>query len=55
MKLVKILPNKIQIRTDDTEFKNARLNDLISVSDGEVVKISEEGKISHAHGLAGSI
>lgn len=36
MKLVKILPNKIQIRTDDTEFKNARLNDLISVSDGEV-------------------
>ena len=36
MKLVKILPNKIQIRTDDSEFKNARLNDLISVSDGEV-------------------
>lgn len=36
MKLVKILPDKIQIRTDDTEFKNARLNDLISVSDGEV-------------------
>lgn len=36
MKLVKILPGKIQIRTDDSEFKNARLNDLISVSDGEV-------------------
>lgn len=36
MKLVKILPSKIQIRTDDSEFKNARLNDLISVSDGEV-------------------
>lgn len=36
MKLVKILPGKIQIRTDDAEFKNARLNDLISVSDGEV-------------------
>lgn len=36
MKLVKILPDKTQIRTDDTEFKNARLNDLISVSDGEV-------------------
>ena len=35
MKLVKILPDKIQIRTDDTEFANARLNDLISVSDGE--------------------
>ncbi len=36
MKLVKILPDKIQIRTDDAEFANARLNDLISVSDGEV-------------------
>lgn len=36
MKLVKILPDKIQIRTDDAEFKNARLNDLISVSDVEV-------------------
>lgn len=36
MKLVKILPDKLQIRTDDAEFKNARLNDLISVSDGEV-------------------
>lgn len=36
MKLVKILPEKIQIRTDDAEFRNARLNDLISVSDGEV-------------------
>ncbi len=36
MKLVKILPDKIQIRTDDAELANARLNDLISVSDGEV-------------------
>ena len=36
MKLVKILPDRIQIRTDDAEFANARLNDLISVSDGEV-------------------
>lgn len=36
MKLVKILSSKIQIKTDDAEFKNARLNDLISVSDGEV-------------------
>lgn len=36
MKLVKILPDKIQIRTDDSEFANVRLNDLISVSDGEV-------------------
>lgn len=36
MKLVKILPDKIQIRSDDAEFNCARLNDLISVSDGEV-------------------
>lgn len=36
MKLVKILPNKIQIRTDDAEFASTRLNDLISVSDGGV-------------------
>lgn len=36
MKLVKILPDKVQIRTDDVEFKNARLNDLISISDKEV-------------------
>lgn len=36
MKLIKILPDKIQIRTDDAGFKNIRLNDLISVSDGEV-------------------
>lgn len=35
MKLVKILPEKIQIRTDDMEFKNARLNDLVSASDGK--------------------
>lgn len=35
MKLVKILPDKIQIRTDDAEFAGIRLNDLISVSDGD--------------------
>ena len=40
MKLVKILPDKIQIKTDDAEFKNVRLNDLISVSDGEVKLIT---------------
>lgn len=36
MKLVKMLPDKVQIKTDDTEFKNVRLNDLISVSYGDV-------------------
>ena len=41
MKLVKIVPDKIQIRTDDAEFVNARLNDLISVSDGEVELVTQ--------------
>ncbi len=41
MKLVKILPDKIQIKTDDAEFKNAHLNDLISVSDGEVELVAQ--------------
>ncbi len=41
MKLVKILPDKIQIKTDDAEFKKARLNDLISVSDGEVELVTQ--------------
>ena len=36
MKLVKISPDRVQIKTDDAEFKNVRLNDLISVSDGAV-------------------
>lgn len=41
MKLVKILPDKIQIKTDDAEFKNVRLNDLISVSDSEVKLVTQ--------------
>ena len=36
MKLVKMLPDRVQIKTDDAEFKNVRLNDLISVSYGDV-------------------
>ena len=34
MKLIKILSDKIQIRTDQQEFSNVRINDLISISDG---------------------
>lgn len=41
MKLVKILPDRIQIKTDDLEFKNSRLNDLISVSDKEVELVTQ--------------
>ena len=36
MKLVKILSDKVQIRSDYKEFDDARINDLIAVSDGEV-------------------
>ena len=35
MKLVKILSDKVQIRSDYKEFDDARINDLIAVSDGE--------------------
>ena len=34
MKLIKILSDKVQIRTDQVEFGNVRINDLISISDG---------------------
>ena len=35
MKLIKILSDKVQIRTDQAEFQDVRLNDLIAISDGE--------------------
>ncbi|WP_027643757.1 ATP-binding protein [Enterocloster clostridioformis] len=36
MKLVKILSDSVQIRTNLSEFRDIRINDLLSVSDGEV-------------------
>lgn len=36
MKLIKILSDRVQIRSDYKEFDDVRLNDLISVSDGDV-------------------
>ena len=36
MKLVKILSDKVQIRSDYKEFDDVRINDLIAVSDGGV-------------------
>ena len=41
MKLVKILLDKVQIKTDNAEFENSRLNDLISISDGEVEIVAQ--------------
>lgn len=34
MKLIKILSDKVQIRTNQQEFSNVRINDLISITDG---------------------
>ncbi|MFV0518447.1 MAG: ATP-binding protein [Aminipila sp.] len=36
MKLVKILSDKVQIRSNQAEFKNIKINDLLTVSDGNV-------------------
>ena len=35
MKLIKMLTDRIQIKTNDTEFVNCHLNDLISITDGK--------------------
>lgn len=37
MKLVKILSDKVQIRSDYKEFDDVRINDLIAVSDGDTL------------------
>jgi hypothetical protein len=34
LKLIKIISDKVQIKTDQTEFKEVRINDLLSISDG---------------------
>lgn len=36
MKLIKIFTDHIQLKTNDAEFNNIRINDLLSVSDSEV-------------------
>lgn len=36
MKLIKILTSAIQIKSDDKDFANCHINDLIKISDGEV-------------------
>lgn len=40
MKLIKILSDKIQIRTDQMEFENVKINDLISISDNSIELIT---------------
>lgn len=36
MKLIKMLPDRVQIKTDELEFADIRLNDLVKISDDEV-------------------
>lgn len=40
MKLVKILSDRIQIKSNQSEFKDIKINDLMSVSDGNVELIT---------------
>lgn len=40
MKLVKILSDSVQIRTNLAEFRDVRINDLLAVSDGEVTLVT---------------
>lgn len=40
MKLIKILSDRIQIKTNEFEFKDVRINDLISVSDGMITLVT---------------
>lgn len=40
MKLIKILSDRVQIKTNNSEFKDARINDLLSISDGHVELIT---------------
>ncbi|MGN1165101.1 MAG: ATP-binding protein [Lachnospiraceae bacterium] len=46
MKLIKILSDKVQIKTDQSEFKDIRINELISLSDGSVELITVVVSIS---------
>ena len=40
MKLIKILSDRIQIRTTQKEFEDVRINDLVSISDDSVELIT---------------
>lgn len=52
MKLVKILSDKVQIRSDYKEFDDVRINDLIAVSDGEGILILNTSNMpKHSWGM----
>lgn len=40
MKLIKILTDKIQIKSNDSDFAKCHINDLIKISDGEITLVT---------------
>lgn len=40
MKLIKILADKIQIKSNDSDFAKCHINDLIKISDGEITLVT---------------
>lgn len=46
MKLVKICSDKIQIKTNDIEFHGVKINDLMSVSDGDATLVTSVSQLT---------
>lgn len=46
MKLIKIFTDRIQLKTNDAEFGNIRINDLLSVSDGDVELVASVNSLT---------
>ncbi len=53
MKLIKIFTDRIQLKTNDAEFDNIRINDLLSVSDGEVELVVSVNSLTDTDAEAG--
>lgn len=46
MKLIKILPDRIQIKTDEFEFSGVTINDLIKITDGNISLVTMVSSIT---------
>ena len=53
MKLIKILSDRIQIRTTQREFENIRINDLVSISDDTVELVTMATSVTESESEAG--
>lgn len=53
MKLIKILSDRIQIRTTQKEFEDVRINDLVSISDDSVELITMVTAVTESESEAG--